>query len=82
MHDTAKEGMIINDLHRHWFAYYSINTLTHFFSKSELVKNDAKLSVLKGFTKKEWKSCLSELGFDRFYIHWVWAFRHLIILKK
>ncbi len=45
-------GFFINDLHRHVFAYYSICMLTSLFSKSYLVKNDAPLSVLRGFKKK------------------------------
>ncbi|MEQ8625685.1 MAG: methyltransferase domain-containing protein [Vicingaceae bacterium] len=82
MHETANKAVIINDLHRHWFAYYSINFLTQLFSKSRLVKNDAKLSVLKGFTKKEWQSILKENGFATFHIEWVWAFRHLIVIER
>ena len=44
--------MLANDLHRHWFAYYSIKFLTALFSKSYLVKNDAPLSVKRGFKKR------------------------------
>lgn len=79
---TAKKAVIINDLHRHPFAYYSIKLLTQLFSKSRLVKNDAKLSVLKGFTKSEWRSILKKLGVSSFSIQWVWAFRHLIVIRK
>lgn len=82
MADTAKQAVLINDLHRHAFAYYSIAVLTSLFSRSRLVKNDAKLSVLKGFKKKEWDTRLRNLGFKSFSIKWVWAFRHLILLHK
>lgn len=82
MHATAKLGVLINDLHRHPFAYYGISILTHFFSKSHLVKNDAKLSVLKGFSKAEWNSFLEKLEFKKFSISWIWAFRHLILIRK
>jgi 2-polyprenyl-3-methyl-5-hydroxy-6-metoxy-1,4-benzoquinol methylase len=82
MHTTANQAVIINDLHRHVFAYYSIKLLTQLFSKSRLVKNDAKLSVLKGFKKSEWKSILKKLGFSSYSIQWVWAFRHLIVIRK
>lgn len=82
MHEVANKAIIINDLHRHWFAYHSIKLLTQLFSKSRLVKNDAKLSVLKGFTKKEWQSIVEENGFSTFHIEWVWAFRHLIVIEK
>jgi hypothetical protein len=79
---TADQAVIINDLHRHAFAYYSIAFLTQLLSKSRLVKNDAKLSVLKGFTKPEWSAILKKLGISAFSIEWVWAFRHLIIIRK
>src|SRR5688572_4540570 len=46
-------GFIINDIHRHWLAYFSIKFLTNTFSKSAMVKYDAPLSVLRAFKKKE-----------------------------
>jgi len=82
MSNTAKLGVVINDLHRHWFAFHSIGLLSRIFSKSHLVKNDAKLSVLKGFKIAEWRHFLSQLGFKNYSIRWIWAFRHLIILRK
>ena len=56
--ETAKHGFFINDLHRHPLAYHSIRILTSLFSKSYLVKNDAPLSVLRGFKKKELEDLL------------------------
>ncbi|MDX1627980.1 MAG: methyltransferase domain-containing protein, partial [Fulvivirga sp.] len=35
----ASIGIVINDIHRHWLAYYSIKWLTYLFSKSMMVKN-------------------------------------------
>jgi SAM-dependent methyltransferase len=45
--------LVINDLERNPIAYFAIKTLTAIFSKSYLVKNDAPLSVARGFKKKE-----------------------------
>lgn len=78
----SRIGFIINDLHRHPLAYHSIKWLTAFLSKSHLVKNDAPLSVLKGFKSKEWAIILNECGIQNFNIQWIWAFRHLIIAKS
>jgi ubiquinone/menaquinone biosynthesis C-methylase UbiE len=72
-------GIIINDLHRHWFAYYSIAWLTALFSKSYLVKNDAKLSVWRGFHKNELIEILQKAGFEHFTIKWRWAFRWEVV---
>jgi SAM-dependent methyltransferase len=77
----SKLGFFINDLHRHWLAYYSIKCITSIFSKSYLVKNDAPLSVLRGFTKKEWEGLLKKAGVLDCKIVWKWAFRWLIYSK-
>jgi 2-polyprenyl-3-methyl-5-hydroxy-6-metoxy-1,4-benzoquinol methylase len=75
-------GFFVNDLHRHAFAYYSIRFLTSLFSKSHLVKNDAPLSVLRGFKKKELITLLNEAGISNYTIRWRWAFRWLIIVRS
>lgn len=72
--------LIINDLERNIVAYYAIKLLTVLFSKSYLVKNDAPLSVLRGFKKREWENYLKEAGAKHFSIKWKWAFRHLVIV--
>jgi len=82
MLETANLGVVINDLHRHPVAYYGIAFLSQLFSQSYLVKHDSKLSVLKGFKKKEWINFFEENKISRYQIQWVWAFRHLILLKK
>ena len=79
---NASKGFLINDLHRNPFAYYSIKWITGLFSKSYLVKNDAPLSVARGFIKKEWKNIFKAAGITHVSIHWKWAFRHLIIHKN
>jgi hypothetical protein len=72
--------LIINDLERHPLAYYSIRFLTRIVPSSHLVRNDAPLSVLRGFRKKEWKELLSAAGADNYRFRWRWAFRHQIII--
>ena len=72
--------LVINDLERNPFAYYSIKYLTRFFSKSYLVKNDAPLSVLRGFKKKEWLDILQKAGAKTFSVKNKWAFRHEVIV--
>ena len=67
-----------NDLHRHVVAYNFIKYATKFFSRSYLVKNDAPLSVLRGFRKKEWQGIFERAGISDYAIQWKWAFRYLI----
>jgi 2-polyprenyl-3-methyl-5-hydroxy-6-metoxy-1,4-benzoquinol methylase len=71
--------LLVNDLHRNWLAYYSIKFLTMMFSKSFLVKNDAPLSVLRGFKKTELIELVKKAGFIDFSVNWNWAFRLSII---
>lgn len=72
--------LVINDLERNPVAHYSIKWLTRLFSKSYLVKNDAPLSVLRGFKKKEWLEILKQSGATRFSVRNKWAFRHEVIV--
>ena len=73
-------GMVINDIHRHWFAYYSIMWLTKFFSRSAMVKHDAPVSVMRAFRRKELENILRSAGISRFRIKWCWAFRWQVIV--
>lgn len=77
----ARIGFIINDLHRNWLAYHSISLLTRLFSKSYLVQNDARLSVAKGFSKRELENLFSAVDLRQLDIHWKWAFRWQVIGK-
>lgn len=82
MKQNSTLGFFVNDLHRHPFAYYSIKLLTHFFSKSYLVKNDAPLSVKRGFKKEDWSKLFRQAEIYDFSCRWKWAFRWLVIYKK
>lgn len=79
MAGNSEIGFFINDLHRHPMAYYSIKLLTALFSRSYLVKNDAPLSVLRGFRKRDWDTIFSMAGINRYQCRWRWAFRWLIV---
>jgi SAM-dependent methyltransferase len=78
----ANQALIINDLHRHWLAYYSIKVLTWLFRGSYLVRHDAPLSVRRAFSRAELVQLMQQCGFSRYQLRWQWAFRwRLIILK-
>lgn len=79
---NSRTGFFINDLHRHWLAYYLIKYITKFFSKSYLTKNDACLSVARGFTNNDWKQLFRKAGIKQYSINWKWAFRYLITCNK
>lgn len=74
-------GLIINDLHRNWMAYYSIKWITALFSKSKMVQYDAPLSVLRGFNKKELERIMKNTRYQVTVFQWKWAFRWLIVAQ-
>jgi 2-polyprenyl-3-methyl-5-hydroxy-6-metoxy-1,4-benzoquinol methylase len=82
LHVNSRYGFFINDLHRHPIAYHSIRFLTSLFSKSYLVKNDAPLSVLRGFKNKELEDLLHKAGIAHYTIQWKWAFRWLVVVRS
>jgi 2-polyprenyl-3-methyl-5-hydroxy-6-metoxy-1,4-benzoquinol methylase len=72
-------GLVINDLHRHWFAFYAIRLLTRLFSKSAMVRFDAPLSVLRSFSRDELMDLLLKAGIMPYQLRWKWAFRWQVI---
>lgn len=77
----AKVCIIINDIHRHPLAYYSIRWLTQLFSKSSMVKFDAPLSVLRSFKKDELTHIMQKAGIKKYMLKWKWAFRWQLVIK-
>lgn len=75
----AKVGVVINDLHRHWFAFHSISILTRLFSKSEMVRHDASLSVLRSFKRSELVQLMKDAEIGWFSLKWMWAFRWQLV---
>jgi 2-polyprenyl-3-methyl-5-hydroxy-6-metoxy-1,4-benzoquinol methylase len=80
LYTRVKIGIVINDIHRHWFAYHSIRLLTRWFSKSSMVIHDAPLSVERAFKKGELINILKKAGITKYSIRWMWAFRWQVII--
>lgn len=81
LRNQVSTGVVINDIHRHWFSYYAIKWLTRVFSRSSMVKHDGPVSVLRAFKRKELKEILRGAGIENFSIRWCWAFRWQVVLK-
>ena len=75
----AKVAIIVNDLHRHPLAYWSIKMLTKLFSKSTMVQNDAAVSVARGFKRMELEKILAQAGIEKYKLTWKWAFRWKLV---
>ena len=78
---AATLGIVINDIHRHPFAYHSIKLLTRFLSKSYMVRNDAPVSVLRAFKRSDLIGILQTSGFHDFSLNWKWAFRWRLVIR-
>ena len=78
---NSGSGFFLNDLHRHPLAYHSIRLLTRMFSRSYLVKNDAPLSVARGFSRAELERFIRHVPGMEIDLHWKWAFRWLLLAK-
>jgi len=77
----ATVGIVINDIHRHPIAYYSIKALTQLFSKSAMVRFDAPLSVRRAFRRNELVEILKKAEIKEYSLRWMWAFRWQVIIK-
>lgn len=76
---SAKTGFVINDLHRHWLAYWGVIMITYLLNGSALSKNDGPVSVMRAFRREELISMITKAGIKHFSINWKWAFRYLVV---
>ena len=82
MTSCSTYAVIVNDLHRHWLAYHSIGILTSLFSRSAMVKNDSKVSVLRSFKRVELEQMLQQANCTKYTVKWMWAFRWQVIIDS
>ena len=78
----ARLGIVINDLRRSGLSWMGIALLTRLFSRSEMVKHDAPLSVHRGFSRKELVELTNVLPHTIINIRRRWAFRWLVCIAK
>ncbi len=72
---VSRHGLLINDLHRHPWAYAGIWTLSRLLSFSPMVQHDGPLSVRRGFRRSDLQALAAEAGLPAPRIRWRWAFR-------
>jgi len=81
LRNQTRVAIIVNDIHRHPLAYYSIKWLTTVLSKSSMVRFDAPLSVRRAFTRAELEHIMAEAGITTYRLRWKWAFRWQLIIR-
>jgi 2-polyprenyl-3-methyl-5-hydroxy-6-metoxy-1,4-benzoquinol methylase len=62
MEANAGRGWIINDLHRHPFAYGGYPLLCRMMGWHRIVREDGQLSIARSFRSDEWRSILAKAG--------------------
>jgi 2-polyprenyl-3-methyl-5-hydroxy-6-metoxy-1,4-benzoquinol methylase len=62
MEDQATLGWLVNDLHRHAFAYFGYPWLARLLGVHRIVREDGQLSIARSFRRAEWTSILSDAG--------------------
>ncbi len=81
LRSLTRKVVLVCDLHRHPLAYLGICFLTALFCRSQAVRNDGPLSVLRGFRREEILTILHRAGIRNAEIKWRWAFRYVILIK-
>jgi 2-polyprenyl-3-methyl-5-hydroxy-6-metoxy-1,4-benzoquinol methylase len=62
MEKQALCGWLINDLHRHRFAYYGFPWLARLLGAHRIVCEDGQLSIARSFRPAEWRAILADAG--------------------
>jgi len=78
---SAKIGIVINDLHRSALAYYLFKALCFVFGLNDMSREDGLVSILRGFKKADLIKYSRQLNLKFSDIKWKWAFRYQWIIK-
>jgi SAM-dependent methyltransferase len=62
MEANAVRGWLVNDLHRHRFAYQGYPLLARVLGVHRIVREDGQLSIARAYRPAEWRQILEEAG--------------------
>jgi SAM-dependent methyltransferase len=62
MEANAARGWLVNDLHRHRFAYAGYPLLARLLRVHRIVREDGRLSIARAYRPAEWRRILEEAG--------------------
>lgn len=83
MEATARRGWFVNDLHRHWFAYYGFAALSAAMRWHPFVRHDGPLSIARAFRRPDWQALLEQAGVaDAAQVRWRFPFRYCVERRK
>ena len=64
MEARAERGWLVNDLHRHGFAYWGYPFLARALGVHRIVREDGQLSIARAFRPGEWRRILADAGVE------------------
>lgn len=82
MEARAGRGWFVNDLHRHWFAYYGFTAFAALMRWHRFVRHDGPLSVARAFTRADWERLIAASGLDPRTIEVCWRFPFRICVGR
>ena len=62
MEKRADKGWLVNDLHRHIFAYRGFPLLARLIGAHRIVREDGQLSIARAFRPADWRDLLERAG--------------------
>lgn len=75
MEREAQAGWLVNDLHRHGFAYTGWPLLAGVMRWHPIVRHDGHLSIARSYRPGEWPPLLAEAGIERARVYRAFPFR-------
>ena len=81
LRSLATIGIVINDLHRNTLAYRLFQLYCRFFVDHQVASNDGKVSILRGFKRRDFERYARELHLTKWEVRWFWAFRYQWIIE-
>lgn len=80
--ESARLGIVINDLQRSRAAYYLFQAFCAVFINNKIARDDGLTSILRGFRKNDLENFSGKLKVKHQKIRWKWAFRYQWIIIK
>jgi 2-polyprenyl-3-methyl-5-hydroxy-6-metoxy-1,4-benzoquinol methylase len=81
-HQKARICIVINDLQRSQLSYLLFGCLSTVFRLGSMNATDGRISILRGFKRKDLEQFSQKLQFKKYSIQWKWGFRYQWIISK
>jgi len=80
--DVSRFGAVISDLRRHIVPWAAVWLTARLITRNRCIREDAPLSVARGFRDEDWEKLAAEGGFGRLRYARVTPYRYLVVIPK